>query len=95
MKLKDIVDSDIQSSLKENDIEVALDADGRIHVRQHRLDNEAKTGFLYLKPEYEIPKGPLPFLVVSAKGVYGIFHENKEALIIEVSFMAILGDKND
>ena len=46
---------------------------------------------LYIQPKNKLPKGALPFLVVCADFVHGVFHFEGEAAIIEVSTLALDG----
>lgn len=89
MKLDVTTDSSIRNSLKKHDIHVDINIHGYINIHEYKMDSEAKAGMLYLKPKSEIPNGKLPFLVVDAKGVYGVFYKDKKALIIEVSLSAM------
>ncbi len=92
MKLDKDVEREVRAALAKNGISVALDSDGRILVHEYRMDAKARAGMLYLKPESQIPKGELPFLIGEHRGVYGVFHVDGEAVIIEVSFMAMAAE---
>ena len=91
MILKDKIDADIQKNLRSNGINYQVDTDNRIHIHETRMDKMAKAGMLYLIPKEKLPKGELPFLVVTARWVYGVFHYENKAAIIEVSTKAMDG----
>ena len=95
MRLDKDVGAQIRSSLHEHGISVVLDSDGRILVHEYRMDPKAKAGMLYLRPEGLLPSGELPFLVTGGRGVYGVFHLDGEAVMIEVGFAAMDGEVVD
>ena len=95
MRLDKDVDAKIRSSLQQHGINVALDSDDRILVHEYRMDPKAKAGMLYLRPKDQVPNGELPFLVTGGRGVYGVFHLDGEAVIIEVGFAAMDEEVSD
>jgi hypothetical protein len=50
---------------------------------------------LYILPKSELPKGKLPFLVILADYVYGVFYIDAQAAIIEVNSMALNSEIED
>jgi hypothetical protein len=92
MELKHDIDSDIQRGLRTNGIKFPVDGRGRIAISELRMDTKAKSGMLYIIPENNLPKVELPFLVVQAQWVYGVFHYDGEAAIIEIGERALSGD---
>jgi hypothetical protein len=95
MELKPNVDSDIQRELFSNRIAFPVDDKGKIAIHEFRMDAQAGAGMLYILPENNLPKGTLPFLAGLAEGVYGVFHFEGKAAIIEVSTGALDGEIED
>ena len=95
MKLNPKIDKDIQRSLNKAMIKFPTDSNGNILITEYRMDIKAKAGTLYIKPPLLVPGGELPFLVVNAQWIYGVFHLNNQALMIEVGSDAIDGDIKD
>ena len=95
MQLKSEVDSDIQQSLRSNGIAFPLNSKGMIDICEFIIDESANAGMLYIIPKHELPDGELPFIVVKAQWVYGVFHFNNKAAIIEVGKKAISYEIND
>lgn len=83
MKLKLEIEAQIINSLHAKSISVDLDSDGCLMVSECYFDPDAKAGMLYLTPKRQLPTGHLPFAVVSADHIYGVFTFNNKAVIIE------------
>lgn len=91
MKIDPVIDTDIQKSLQEAGIAYPVDRNGRIAVHEFRMDTRAKVGMAYFKASNKVPKGALPFLVISAQWVYGVFHYESKGVAIEVGEKALIG----
>jgi hypothetical protein len=92
MELIPKIDKQIQIGLFSNGIAFPVDERGRITIHKYRIDTKACAGMLYILPKSELPKGKLPFLVILADYVYGVFYIDGKAAIIEISSMALDGD---
>jgi hypothetical protein len=95
MELKPRIDKQIQIGLFSNEIRFPVDERGRIAIHEYRIDSKARAGMLYILPKSDLPKGELPFLVILADYVYGVFHIDGKVAIIEVSAMALDGEIED
>jgi hypothetical protein len=95
IELKPEIDEQIQIGLLSNGITFPIDKRGRIVIHEYRIDTKACAGILYILPKSELLKGKLPFLVILADYVYGIFYIDAQAAIIEVSSMALNGEIED
>jgi hypothetical protein len=95
MELKPKIDKEIQIELFSHGITFPVDEKGRIAIHEYRIDKKACAGMLYILPKNNLPKGKLPFLVISANNVYGVFYIDGKAAIIEVSSMAFDGEIED
>ncbi len=91
MRIKRNIDADIQHSLRKACIAFPLDKHGEIAISEYRMDTAAKAGFAYIQHRDTIPSGELPFLVVAAEWVFGVFHHDGNAVIIELGERAIEG----
>jgi hypothetical protein len=90
MKLHESIDFHIQSSLDEEGIKFSLNSEGRLSVSHVNYDPDAKAGMVYLIPEQDLPKGELPFIIISAPNVFGVFIHDGYAAIIEVNGQALV-----
>jgi hypothetical protein len=95
MELKSKIDQEIQIGLSSNRITFPVDVKGKIAIYEYRMDTRAGTGMLYVLPASDLPKGELPFLVIPASHIYGVFHIDGKAAIIEVNSMALDGEIKD
>jgi hypothetical protein len=95
MELKPKIDKQIQMGLLSNGITFPVDERGRIVIHEYRVDTKGCAGMLYVQPKSELQKGKLPFLVILADHVYGVFYIDGKAAIIEVSSMALDGEIED
>jgi hypothetical protein len=89
MELKPYIDKEIQIELMSNGITLPVDSSGKIAIHEFQIDTQAGAGMLYVLPRSILPDGALPFLVVRADWVYGVFHFEGKAAMIEVSTMAL------
>ena len=89
MKLITSVDRQIQKSLMSKGITFDIDDSCLIKVKEYYIDNQANAGMLYLKHKCDLPDGELLLMMVDADNIYGVFHNNNEALIIEVNTLAL------
>jgi hypothetical protein len=85
MRLNSVVDKEIQKSLREKGIKFQTESNGKLLILKFKIDESETAGMLYLKKEKYMPSGALPFTVIDAPCLYGVFHLKGEALIIEVS----------
>jgi hypothetical protein len=95
MELKPKIDKQIQIELLSNGIAFPVDKRGRIAIHEYRIDTKACVGMLYILPKSELPKGKLPFLVILADHVYGVFYIDGKAAIIEINTMVLDGEIED
>ncbi|WP_299411413.1 hypothetical protein [Acaryochloris sp. IP29b_bin.148] len=95
MELKSQIDKTIQINLMSYGITFPIDNKGKILIHEFWIDTQANAGMLYIQPKNKLPKGALPFLVGCADFVYGVFHFEGKAAIIEVSTMALDGEIKD
>lgn len=93
MRLDPEIDKDIQASLNKAMIKFPTDSNGFISITEYRIDLKAKASMLYLEPPTKVPDGELEFLVVNAKSIYGVFHQNNTTLIIEAGINALQQSK--
>lgn len=90
-RMKKEVEREILAALEEENIGISTDLNGRIHVVEINMDDEAQAGMLYLVSRSSLPAGKKEFLVSPSVGVYGIFHCDGQAVMIEVSSYAMEG----
>ncbi|WP_299415061.1 hypothetical protein [Acaryochloris sp. IP29b_bin.148] len=95
MKLKSDIDKDIQLGLIAHGITFPIDDTGKIAIHEFRIDTQARIGMLYILPKTKLPDGALPFLVIPAQYLYGVFHFERQAAIIEIGTMALDGEIED
>jgi hypothetical protein len=95
MELKPEIDKQIQIELISNGIAFPIDEKGHISIHEFRVDAQAHIGMLYIIPKSNLPKGKLPFIVILAQYIYGVFYIDGQAAIIEAGSMAINGEIED
>jgi hypothetical protein len=95
MELKHEIDEQIQIELISNGIAFPIDEKGRIAIHEFRMDTQAGIGMLYIIPKSNLPFGKLPFIVIFAQYIYGVFYIDGQAAIIEAGVMAINGEIED
>lgn len=92
MRLKPDIDKFIQKQLIGLNIRFNLDEAGFLSASEFRVDKSASMCMLYLESAASIPDGELPFKVISAPFVSGVFHYDSKALIIELGTQALDDD---
>jgi hypothetical protein len=95
MELKPEIDEQIQIELISNGIVFPIDEKGRIAIHEFRMDTQAGIGMLYIIPRNNLPKGKLPFIVIFAPYIDGVFYIDGQAAIIEAGSMALNGEIED
>jgi hypothetical protein len=95
MELKHEIDEQIQIELTSNGIAFPINEKGRIVIHEIRMDTQAGIGMLYIIPKSNLPKGKLPFIVILAQYIYGVFYIDGQAAMIEAGSMAINGEIED
>jgi hypothetical protein len=95
MELKPEIDEQIQIELISHGITFPIDEKGGIAIHEFRIDKQANIGMLYIIPKGNLPFGKLPFIVILAQYIYGVFYIDGQAAIIEAGSMAINGEIED
>ena len=86
------IDQIIQSELVKEGLEYKQDTRGKLFIAEYRMDKKAQIGMLYLKKPAEVPEGKLDFKVLEVPYLYGVFYENRSALILEIGSRALDGE---
>jgi hypothetical protein len=95
MELKPEIDEQIQIELISNGIAFPIDEKGHIAIHEFRMDTQANIGMLYIIPNSSLPFGKLPFIVIFAQYIYGVFYIDGQAAIIEAESIALNGEIED